>query len=111
MDDLQINLDTAIPCGLIINELVTNSLKYAFPNQEEGKISVYFNSDGDEHVLKVGDDGVGLPEDLDLDKTDTLGFQLVNSLLDQLDGKLEMETNKGTTYIMRFKDVEYKERI
>ena len=109
--DFEINLDTAIPCGLIINELVTNSVKYAFPNGKSGTIKVEFKSVGEEYLLTVADDGVGLPPNIQPDKTDTLGLQLVTSLLDQLEGELELDRTRGTMYIIKFKDINYRKRI
>ncbi|MDI6644125.1 MAG: PAS domain S-box protein [Methanobacteriaceae archaeon] len=111
VEDFQINLDTAIPCGLIINELVTNSLKYAFPNNKKGTVKVEFKSIGDEYLLIVSDDGIGLPENIQMNKRDTLGMQLVNSLIEQLEGELELDRTDGTTYKMKFKDVDYQDRI
>lgn len=109
--DFQINLDTAIPCGLIINELVTNSLKYAFPNNKKGTVKVEFKSIGDEYLLIVADDGVGLPENFEMDNRDTLGMQLVSSLIEQLEGEMVLDKTVGTAFKMKFKDLEYPERI
>jgi len=78
IDDIPINLDTAIPLGLIINELVTNSIKYAFP-QEEGTIKIKLERRDNQFQLFIGDDGVGIERDIDITKTRTLGLQLVNS--------------------------------
>lgn len=98
-----INLDKAIPCGIIINELVSNSFKYAFSNKKPGNIRVEFNQDERElYHLTVSDTGVGLPQNLDINKTPTLGLQLVNSLVGQLNGKMQISTQPGTTFSIIF---------
>ncbi|BDZ68966.1 PAS domain S-box protein [Methanobacterium ferruginis] len=108
------DIDTAVPLGLIINELVSNSLKYAFPNQEKGVISISLhesNDDAGEYSLYVKDDGVGFPEDLDFHNTPSLGLQLVNSLVKQLDGSIKLVNDKGTCFHMIFMEQRYKERV
>lgn len=98
-DDLTLDIDTAIPTGLIINELVTNSLKYAFPAGRKGKIGVEIQRhDGHGFVLYVRDDGVGLPGGFDLRKAESLGLQLVAILIDQLNATTEIDTTGGTTF-------------
>lgn len=98
-----LDVDTAVPCGLIINEIVSNSLKYAFPKGEKGKINIKLNP-LDEHQLQmiVSDDGVGLPANFDLKKSNSLGFKLVSSLVNQLRGKLDLNTSKGTEFKITF---------
>ncbi|MBN2721016.1 MAG: sensor histidine kinase, partial [Proteobacteria bacterium] len=99
----EVVVDTAIPCGLIINELVTNALKHAFPNGREGSIKVTFKrkkSDG--YLLEVKDDGVGLSRDLDVCRAGSLGLQLVVILLEQLKGKLKIDSRGGATFRMEF---------
>ena len=112
-DDVSIGLETAIPCGLIINELVSNSLKYAFPGNRKGEIRVALRSfDEDALVLEVGDNGIGMPEDLDFRNTATMGLHLVNILSeDQLHGKIELDRAGGTTFRIRFKNHKYEARI
>ena len=104
MDDLPLGIDTAIPCGLIVNELVSNSLKYAFPDGRGGEIRIELRSDGDNRIaLMVSDDGVGLPEDLDFRKTESLGLQLVNNLsVAQLEGAIDLDRRGGTTFRITF---------
>jgi PAS domain S-box-containing protein len=109
IEDLKVDIDTGIPLGLIINELVTNSIKYAFP-QRSGNIKLQFKSN-DDYELLVADDGVGLPEDVNIETTDSLGLQLVNSLVKQLDGRLEVDRNEGTKYKIIFKRLKYNEGI
>ncbi len=112
IEDILLNIETAIPLGLIVNELVTNSVKYAFPINE-GTISIKLRSQPKENKmeLNISDDGIGLPEDLDFKNTDSLGLQLVNSLVDQLEGKIDLDRKKGTEFKITFKELEYKERI
>lgn len=103
--DVKLDIDIAIPLALILNELITNSLKHAFPNNSRGIINVCFFKEDDVCVLKVCDDGVGFPEDLDfMNNTDSLGLQLVNSLTSQIDGVIELYRNNGTTFKITFKD-------
>ena len=100
-----LEIDKAIPCGLIINELITNAIKYAFPDDRRGKVSILLHqSPGKEIELVIRDNGIGLPEKLDIRKTQTMGMQLVTSLAeDQLRGKLELEQDKGTGFRIRFR--------
>ncbi len=101
LNEVLLDIDTAIPCGLILNELVTNSLKHAFPNGKKGEIAVLL-SQKDENKLKmiVEDNGKGFPENIDFKNTESLGLQLVNTLVDQLKGEIELERNNGTRFIL-----------
>jgi len=102
-DDVFLDLDRAIPCGLIINELISNALKYAFPENQNGRITVRLAANSDQDcTLFVTDDGVGLPPDLDLGRLQSLGLQLVNLLVLQLHGSIIMEPAPGTGYCIRF---------
>jgi len=99
---LSIAIDKAIPWGLIINELVSNSLKHAFPDNRSGEISIRFNLNGDDRLtLTVADSGVGIPPHLDFRDTETLGLQLVNMLARQLNGQISMESTTGTAFTIR----------
>jgi two-component sensor histidine kinase/putative methionine-R-sulfoxide reductase with GAF domain len=103
VDDVSLGIDTAIPCGLIINELVSNSLKHAFPASKEGEIHIAFHSDKDnQFTLIVSDNGAGLPRDLDFRNTESLGLQLVNLLVHQLEGTVELDRSGGTTFRITF---------
>ncbi|MFB2833071.1 PAS domain-containing protein [Floridanema evergladense] len=103
IDDLKLDIDTAIPCGLIINELVTNSLKYAFIGRQKGQICITFlQQDNNTLYLKISDDGVGLPPDFDIEQIQSLGLQLVVNLTEQLGGKLEIDFTNGTSFIITF---------
>lgn len=104
VEDVMIDINTAIPLGLIINELVSNSMKHAFPGDETGKITVKFSEDDDICTLEVSDNGVGFPPELELGKTDSLGLQLVTSLTQQIGGELELERSPGTTFRITFKE-------
>ncbi len=109
-DDITLDIDAAIPMGLIINELITNSLKYAFPAGQRGKISIEFRrDDGHQMTLLVRDNGVGLEKDLDFRNTRSLGLQLVNNLVDQLDGMIELDTKGGTAFKMVFANLNNRE--
>ncbi len=97
-EDIRLPLDTAIPCGLITNELVANSLKHAFPADRRGTITVTFRRREDRRLeLEVRDDGVGLPKGFDKSKSETLGLQLVRILSDQLKASFELTSDNGTT--------------
>jgi two-component sensor histidine kinase len=112
-----IDLNTAIPCGMIVNELVTNALKYAFPTDDVGslgrdrvrplrpspEIRVSFKSREGEYVLMVSDNGVGLPPEMDWRKTKSLGLKLVNLWATyQLRGSIELNTQNGTAFVIKF---------
>jgi PAS domain S-box-containing protein len=102
VDDIILALDSAIPCGLIINELVSNTLKHAFLDGSAGHITVDLHQEGGKNVLVVSDNGVGLPADLNVHTTETLGLQLVSALVQQLDGTLELERGSGTAIKISF---------
>ena len=101
-DDVSLGVDTAIPCGLIISELVSNSLKHAFPDGRRGNVQIDFYQTNGHLNLTVSDDGVGLPPDLDFRNTQSLGLQLVNTLVDQLEGDIEMNGTGGTSIKITF---------
>ena len=101
VDSAPLGLDRAIPCGLIINELVSNALKYAFPSGRKGEILVDLLRHGDGRlVLTVKDNGIGLPDGMDVTDTPSLGLQLVNTLVRQLDGTIEVGNSNGTEFRM-----------
>ena len=96
-------LNKAIPCGLIINELLSNSLKHAFAGKEGGEITVVITyNDKNRCTLTVSDNGVGIPESFDIMKTNTLGLKLVTNLVKQLVGTVELDRTGGTTYKIIF---------
>jgi len=110
-NNIFLSVDNAIPCGLIINELVTNSLKYGFPENKTGHVSVDMTYENTHYTLKIADNGVGMPEDNEIDKPKTLGLQLVNTLASQLDAQLELERKNGSCYTITFSNIYYKNRI
>ncbi len=111
IENVQLGVDTAIPCALIINELVSNSLKYAFPDRRPGDVTVALQRTNGAHTLTVGDGGVGFPADVDFRATDSLGMQLVATLVGQLDGTITLDRTKGTTFIITFKPADAHERV
>jgi len=103
IDELSLGLDIAIPCGLIVNELVSNSLKYAFPDDRDGVIHIGLHeTDDDMLTLVVKDNGTGFPEDLDYENTKSLGLRLVNMLTRQLDGTIELDGSGGAEFRITF---------
>ncbi len=107
VDDVFLGVDTAIPCGLIINELVSNSLKHAFPDGRAGEIRIELRA-GDEgqFTLMISDNGVGFPAGLDFRDGGSLGLQLVNALVDQLEGTAELDRRGGTAFKIAFAALE-----
>ena len=97
-----LSLDQAIPCGLIVNELVSNSLKHAFPEGKEGTIEIKLTEEKGVVHLRVRDDGIGMPKNFDVAHSETLGIQLVVSLSEQLDAKLHINNDRGTEYLITF---------
>lgn len=111
IQNIALNIDTAIPCGLIINELVSNVLKHAFPSDFEGKVLVRIvASEPQSFTLTVRDNGVGLPEHFDWRTSASLGLRLVNDLTRQLDGTVEISREGGTTFTISFRELQYRDR-
>ncbi|MDP8220613.1 MAG: tetratricopeptide repeat protein [Candidatus Stygibacter frigidus] len=104
LKDILLDVNIAIPCGLIINEIITNSLKYAFADREHGKVTINMNHDlFSGYILKIKDNGIGLPEGFNVNKTRSLGMRLVYLLSeDQLEGKVEINSENGTEFIISF---------
>lgn len=112
VEEVFLNLDTAIPCGLIRNELLSNSLKHAFPTGRTGEIAMTLQANPEgRYVLMVRDTGVGLPKDVDFHRPQSLGLQLISMLTDQLDGMMELESREGTTFQLTFTEVPEWARI
>ena len=119
-ENMFLNMDDAVPFGIIVTELVSNSLKHAFSGRDKGKIYVelHKNEAGElinsrekskcksfkstSFILKVSDDGVGIPKSIDLGNPNSLGMQLITTLVDQLDGELKLEENNKTEFTIRF---------
>jgi two-component sensor histidine kinase/CBS domain-containing protein len=107
-DSIWLNIDTAIPCGLIINELVSNALKHAFPaaHDQDNRIWVTIRQSKDEEfVLTVGDNGVGFPVGLDFKNTESLGLELVCIFTEQLEGSIELAAGEGTQFVVTFNEI------
>lgn len=103
IDDVNLDIDTAIPCGLIINELVSNALKYAFPNKLVGKITVALQADIDNtFTLIVQDNGIGFPDEWDIQSAKSLGIQLIKILTKQIKGIIKLDKTIGSKFIIRF---------
>jgi len=102
MESVGLNLDQAIPCGLIINELVSNALKYAFKGRKKGVLTIVLREENNDILIAVMDDGVGLPKDFAYEKNNSLGIQLVYALLDQLDATVKIDQSNGTEFFISF---------
>jgi len=106
IEEISLAIDSSIPCGLIVNELITNSMKYAFPDNREGEIRVSLHTnDTGEIKLSISDNGVGMPEGLDFRNAESLGLDLVNALVEQLKGEIELSREKGTEFMITFKQI------
>jgi PAS domain S-box-containing protein len=125
-EDLFFDMDTAIPLGTMINEIVSNSLKHAFRGRDKGEIQIKIhreeenrecikgiteNSKSTTFVLTVSDNGVGIPENLDIEELDSLGLQLVTTLVNKSGGELELKSNNGTEFIIRFTVTEKDKQV
>ncbi|MBI5680538.1 MAG: PAS domain S-box protein [Methanobacterium sp.] len=108
VENIMLDINTSVPLGLIVNELVSNSMKHAFPDKMKGEIEVDFKLQGDNFMLSVADNGVGFPENIDFKNTDSLGLQLVNSLVSQIDGEINLDKENGSKFTVLFK--EYKNK-
>ena len=110
--EILLGMDTALPCGLIVTELVSNALKYAFGDQPEGIIYVSISKETDgEFSLIVWDNGVGIPDDFDISRSQSLGMRLVTMLVDQLNGKVSFSGHQGTRWEIKFRETAYKVRL
>jgi two-component system, sensor histidine kinase PdtaS len=111
--DIALSLDSAISCGLIITELITNSLKYAFPKNRKGEIRVEFGYLGDGQLeMRMSDDGVGMPAYFDFRDSDTLGIKIANALAEhQLGGTITLDSTNGTKFLIRFREPSHKEVV
>ncbi|MFN0031335.1 MAG: PAS domain S-box protein [Flavobacteriales bacterium] len=106
-DEVYLGIDQSIPCGLVVNELVSNAMKYAWHGRDKGKLNILLRQKPNNRIeITIADDGVGLPPSFHYAKTGSLGIQLVYTLVEQLDAKLDVKTNsKGTTFKMAFNRV------
>ncbi|WP_410508048.1 sensor histidine kinase [Methanosarcina hadiensis] len=126
LESVYLDMDAAVPLGIIINELISNSLKHAFPAGSEGEINIslrrtetlssrpeesgqnqnFEEKDSYQYILKVADNGKGIPEEVEFQNPDSLGLQLVNILIEQMDGCIELKRNHGTEFSIFFGDKE-----
>lgn len=112
VDNIEMGIDTAIPLGLIINELITNSLKHAFPERKDGgEIQISLKKEADLFTLKIADNGVGMPEKEKIENKKSLGLQLVSSLVNQLDGTMIISGKDGAEFKVLFEELKYKKRM
>jgi two-component sensor histidine kinase len=107
LEPVRLSLDQAIPCGLILNELISNALKHAFPGAAAGRIAITLRGEGERVSIGIADDGKGLPHDFDEERDANLGLQLVRTLIGQLDGHIERrpgtgENLRGAAYFITF---------
>jgi len=107
VDDIPLDMNMAVPASLVINELVLNSIKYAFPGKDQGTIRISLHQEPDNQLsLVISDDGIGLPEEFNMKEINTLGLKLVTRLVrDQLKGTIDIRVHKGTEFIIRFPHV------
>ncbi|NEQ76645.1 MAG: PAS domain-containing protein [Okeania sp. SIO2C9] len=112
VEAITLNLETAIPCGLLINELVTNSFKHGFPNSKSGEICIELHQDQQEKVyITIKDNGIGIPPDFDWQNSSSLGLKLVQILSKQLKAEINFDSNKGTIVNLIFSPLKYKSRF
>jgi len=111
-EDVALDINSAIPCGLILNELISNALKHAFPDGRTGAIKIGLRRGiGDAIELLVADDGIGFPEALDFRKAESFGLQIVNLLVDQLEATIGLDRTNGTALTLTFRELKYAPRI
>jgi two-component sensor histidine kinase len=107
-----VNLDTAVPCGLILTELVSNAFKYAFPEGRQGRIGVTLQPEAENRwLLVVQDNGIGIPGEIDITDTESLGLTLVHDLVSQLGGSVQMDRSQGTAFTIRFTSAAQPEEV
>jgi two-component sensor histidine kinase len=108
---ITMDIDNAVPCGLLVNEIITNSFKHAFPGERKGEIKIDMKMSGEEYILKINDNGVGTPDIIDINEKKGLGNELIKMLSEQLDANMEIKRDNGTEYIFTFKALTYKKRV
>jgi two-component sensor histidine kinase len=113
LEGVSMLIDTALPCGLVVSEIVANSLKYAFPKDREGRITIGLReTEGDIVELRIADDGIGLPEGFRIESQGKMGMKtLRNIVTHQLQGDIRLDAGKGVAYVARFKRMLYSERV
>ncbi len=109
---MSLNVDQAIACGLIINELISNSLKHAFPEQQTGTITITLHSIDGDIEMSIQDNGIGIPNDLNWNNTNSLGLSLVYDLVtEQLEGSITLERYHGTVFNIKFPQLTLQQEI
>jgi len=106
IESIDLSLDQAIPCGLILNEIITNALKYAYLPGEKGKINIIIKENNTNIELTVQDFGIGLPKNFNIETSESLGLSLVHTLVDQIDGELIVKSDGGTKFLIIFEKLE-----
>ncbi|WP_048198783.1 PAS domain S-box protein [Methanocella arvoryzae] len=101
-DDIYLGVDQAVPCGLIMNELISNSLKHAFPESRHGNIRIRLSSGDHKTIITIEDDGVGMPDGFSLSNAQSMGMQLVLALVEQLEGRIVLDSSRGTMFTITF---------
>ncbi len=112
-DSVFLSIDTAVPCGLIINELLSNSLLHAFPGDRTGEIHIQLQQNANGEIrLQLTDNGIGIPDDINIKQAESLGLQLIVSLIEeQLQGQLELTRNNGSAFSIRFREPHQLNRL
>ncbi|MEM8672336.1 MAG: AAA family ATPase [Cyanobacteria bacterium P01_G01_bin.67] len=112
LDPIELNIESANPCGLIVNELISNALEHGFRDRSQGNIWLSLKRNLEQQVvLTIADDGIGFGEDLDLHNSDSLGLELVLTLVEQLDGEITLDKTQGTKIELVFDELDYQNRI
>jgi PAS domain S-box-containing protein len=109
-EEMELNLETSVPCGLIVNELVSNSFKYAFPGGTGGKVHVKLEG-GTKNMLTISDNGCGLPDDVNLHDSKTMGLALVHTLAQQMGAIIEVDSTNGACFRIKFGKLDYRNRL
>ena len=111
LEDVSLDVNSAVPCGLLVSELITNALKHAFPGDRKGVVRIGLRREEPGIVeLRVADDGVGFPEAVDFRRTESLGLQIVSLLVGQIEGTIELDRKTGTAFTIAFRELGYKAR-
>lgn len=101
-EKIALDIDQAVPCGLIINEVINNSIRHAFPGERKGTLEITFKLEGTNVLLQIGDNGIGMDASVDFENPETLGLQLIRVLAEQIDAEIKLDRANGVTYSIRF---------
>ncbi|MCB0447849.1 MAG: sensor histidine kinase, partial [Gelidibacter sp.] len=107
-DDVKLSIDESIPCGLLINEVITNAIKHAFPNDRKGEIKIEMSEHDAKITLKISDNGIGLSEEIQPDNQDSFGFLLIYTLAEQLEAKMKVYNENGLSFTFQWKHKNYQ---